>query len=183
MLNCPSCGVTNRPYDVDCVLCERPIQEASAADAKRREWDALPPRIREEQELAFDRMREGVVRHLKWLRSHRAVHAVLGSALVCFLMNGAVFFALGWPIAIDLVVGAAAGLLLNHLKGGSWHGFGLFLAAAVLSVLLKLPFLNLENFLQGYWFYSCFSLFLVTGAGYLMGMKLDFDHTDHNVTP
>lgn len=183
MLNCPSCGVTNRPYETDCVLCERTLQESSVAEAKRREWDALPPALRAEQEKAFDRMREGVVAHLTWLRRHRAAHAVLGAVSICLIMNAGVFFALTWPILIDLLVGAAAGLTLNHLKGGTWYGFGVFLGAGVLSFLLKIPFLNLEGFMRGYWFYMCFSMMVVSGAGYLMGLKLDFDHTDHNVTP
>lgn len=183
MLNCPGCGVTNRPYDTDCILCKRPIQESAAAEAKRREWDALPPAIRAEQEKAFERMRESMVRHREWLKGHRVTHAVVGAVLVCLFMNGGFFFALAWPILIDLALGAAAGRLLNFLKGGSWSGFGVFAATGVVSLLFKLPFLNVENYLRGYWLYTCFALFVLAGAGYLMGLKLDFDHTDHSVTP
>jgi len=49
--------MTNRPYDAVCGLCGKPVQDQAAADAKRREWDALPPLLREEQEQAFDRMK------------------------------------------------------------------------------------------------------------------------------
>jgi hypothetical protein len=183
MLNCPACGVTNRPYDTDCVLCKEPIQEAGAAAAKRREWDALPAALRQEQEKAFDRMREGILSHLQWLKRHRVTHAVMGAVVTSLLMNGAVFFALGWPILIDLAVGAGAGLYLNRLKGGSWHGMGVFVGAAVLTVILKTFFMNTTAFLNGIWFFSCFAVFMLAGFGYLMGMKMDFDHTDHNVTP
>jgi len=81
MLNCPKCGLTNRPYEVACAECAAPLQELAAAEGRRREWDALPARLREEQERAYDQMREGTERHLQWLRRNRAAHAVLGSTL------------------------------------------------------------------------------------------------------
>jgi hypothetical protein len=97
-------------------------------------------------------------------------------------MSGSVFFALTVPIFIDLAIGAAAGLLLNRLKGGSWHGMGVFVGAAVAAVIGKLPFMNVEAYLNGVWFFTCFGVFMLAGFGYLMGLKMDFDHTDHNVT-
>jgi hypothetical protein len=127
-------------------------------------------------------MRAGTESHLRWLRRHRLLHALLGALLLSVPMNLAVFFASRWSVAIDLLVGAAAALALNRLRGGSWHGFGLFGGAAVLSVLLRLPFINVEAYLTGFWFFTCFSVLAVTVGGYLMGMKLDLEHLDHAVT-
>ncbi len=181
MLNCARCGLTNRPYEVSCSHCRTPLQEKDAADAKRREWDALPAKLRDEQEQAFDRMRAGTEAHLRWLRSHRRSHAILGALLVCLPMNLAVFFASYWSLPIDLLLGAAAAFALNRLGGGPWHGFGLFIGAAVLSVLLRLPLINVEAYLRGFWFFTCFAVLAVTAGGYLMGMKLDAEHQDHAV--
>jgi hypothetical protein len=182
MLNCPHCGLTNRPYDSDCTLCRKPIQDVDAADARRREWDALPAALREEQEKAFDRMRAGTEGHRLWLKRHRLTHSIIGAALVNMLMNGSVFFASPWSIPVDLAIGAAAAFQLNRMRGGSWAGAGLFVAAALLSVLLRAPFLNMELYLNGYWFFTCFAVFLLSIAGYFMGMKLDYEHLDHSVT-
>jgi hypothetical protein len=182
MLNCPYCGLSNRPYESRCTLCRKPIQDAADADAKRREWDALPAGLREEQERAFDRMRAGTEGHRLWLKRHRITHSIIGAALVNILMNGSVFFASPWSIPIDLAIGAVAALQLNRMRGGSWAGAGLFVAAAVHSVILRVPFLNMEVYLQGYWFFTCFAVFLLAIAGYFMGMKLDGEHLDHSVT-
>ena len=182
MLNCSGCGLTNVPYETACVSCRAPLQDADTAAAKRAEWDALSPRLREEQEQAFVKMRESIEEHWRWLRRYRLVHAVCGAALVNLLMNGSVFFASPWSIPIDLALGAAAALALNRLRGGAWHGAGLFAGAAVASVILRIPFLNTGVYLQGYWFATCFALFFVVIGGYVMGLKLDGDHRDHFVT-
>jgi hypothetical protein len=182
MLNCRRCGLTNRPYETACAHCRTPLQDRDAAEAKRREWGALPAKLREEQEQAFDRMRAGTESHLRWLQSHRLAHAILGALLVCFPMNLAAFFASAWSLPIDLAIGAAAAVSLNLLRGGSWHGLGLFTGAAILSVVLRLPFLNVAAYLDGYWFFTCFALLPVCVGGYLMGMKLDYEHRDHAVT-
>jgi hypothetical protein len=182
MLNCSGCGLTNVPYEAFCVSCRRPLQEQAAADAKRREWDALPPKLREEQEQAFVKMRASVEEHWRWLRRYRATHAIIGAAIVNILMNGSVLFASPWSIPVDLALGAAAGLLLNRLRGGAWLGAGIFAGAAVLSVLLRMPFLDRAGYLMGAWLVTCFALLLVVIGGYLMGMKLEGDHHDHFVT-
>jgi hypothetical protein len=182
MLNCSGCGLTNVPYETACVSCRTPLQDDGTAAARRREWDALSPKLREEQEQAFVKMRASVEEHWRWLRRYRLVHAICGAALVNMLMNGSVFFASLWSIPIDLALGAAAALVLNRLRGGSWNGAGLFAGAAVLSVLLRLPFLDLGEYGKGYWMFTCFAILLVVSGGYLMGLKLDLDHRDHFVT-
>jgi hypothetical protein len=181
MLNCQRCGLTNRPYDVACSHCRSPLQDRESAEAKRREWDALPGKLRQEQEQAFDRMRAGTEAHLRWLRSHRVAHAALGGLLVCVPMNLSVFFASYWSLPIDLLVGAAAAIALNRLGGGAWHGLGLFSGAAVLSVFLRLPLINVHAYLEGYWFFTCFAVLAVAGGGYAMGLKLDLEHHEHAV--
>jgi hypothetical protein len=182
MLNCTGCGLTNVPYETACVSCGAALQDAAAARARRLEWEALPPRLREEQEQAFVRMRASVEEHWRWLRRYRLAHAIIGAGVVNMLMNGSVFFASPWSIPIDLALGASAALVLNRLRGGAWAGAGIFAGASVLSVLLRIPFLSMGEYLAGAWFFTCFGVFLVVIAGYLMGLKLDYDHRDHFVT-
>ena len=45
MLNCHGCGLTSRPYEAVCALCDHPLQDEAVAQAKRLEWDALPPNL------------------------------------------------------------------------------------------------------------------------------------------
>jgi hypothetical protein len=94
----------------------------------------------------------------------------------------AVYFASPWSLPIDLALGAAAASALNRMRGGSWIGFGLFVGAAVLSVILRAPFINMEAYLTGFWFFTCFAVMAVAGSGYVMGMKLDREHHEHFVT-
>lgn len=182
MLNCSGCGLTNVPYETACVSCRTPLQDEDAAAARRREWDALSPRLREEQEQAFVKMRASVEEHWRWLRRYRLVHAICGAALVNMPMNGSVFFASLWSIPVDLALGAGAALLLNRLRGGAWYGAGLFAAAAVASVVLRIPFLHLSGDQQAGWLLTCLAISFVVIGGYFMGMKLDYDHRDHFVT-
>src|SRR5207253_203037 len=107
---------------------------------------------------------------------------VLGALLVALPMNLSVFFASLWSLPIDAGLGAAAGLWLNGRRGGPWEGLGFFTAAAVLSVILRLPFINVAAYLSGFWFFTCFAVMAVSGGGYAMGMKLDYEHRDHFVT-
>jgi hypothetical protein len=158
------------------------LQDREAADAKRREWDALSPKLRQEQEREFDRMKQSTEEHLRWLRSNRLAHAILGGLLVMLPMNLSVGFASIPSLPVDAILGAAGGLYLNRLRGGAWHGFGLFVGTAVLSMILRLPFLNVAEYLKGYWFFTCFAMLSVSGGGYLMGMKLEYEHRDHFVT-
>jgi hypothetical protein len=181
MLNCAACGLTNRPYHTDCSNCARPLQDSATADARRREWDALSAGVREEFERDFDRMREGTLDHLAWLNRHRLTHAIVGAMLVNLTMNGSTLFAAPWTIPVDLALGGAAGLALNRWHGGAWHGIGIFLGAGVVSLLAKLPFLD-RDFAVGGWFMTCFALFFVGAMGYLLGVKMDFEHADRSVT-
>jgi len=180
MLNCDACGLTNRPYEVACAHCARPLQEPAAAEARRREWDALSPALREDMERRFDRMSEGTLEYNDWLNKHRITHAVIGAALVNLTMNGATFFAAPWTIPVDLATGAAAGLFLNRRRGGAWQGAGIFFAAGALSLLLKAPLLG-SGLWMGGWFLVCFAVFFQVLVGYLMGLQLDFEHADRSV--
>jgi hypothetical protein len=181
MLNCGGCGLTNRPYDTNCSHCDAPLQDVDIAAARRRDWDALTPKLREEMERNFDRMRQGTVEYVEWLNRHRIVHAVLGAMLVNMSMNGSTFFQAPWTIPVDLALGAGAGLLLNRWHGGVWHGAGVFFGAGVISMVLKLPILGRES-MAGAWLLTCFALFFLAIMGYLLGLKLDFEHADRTVT-
>lgn len=181
MLNCHSCGLTNRPYDARCSHCERPLQDPADAAARRKEWDALTPALREELERNFDRMREGTLDHLDWLNRHRITHAVIGAMLVNFTMNGSTFFQAPWSIPVDLSLGAAAGLALNRRHGGAWQGAGIFLGAGLASLLIKTPMLGRDWMTFGGWLLACFALLILVIFGYFLGLKLDFDHADRSV--
>jgi len=181
MLNCDACGLTNRPYEVACAQCARPLQDAAAAGVKRREWDALPVALREDMERAFDRMSEGTVEYNDWLNKHRLTHAFVGAMLVNWTMNGSTFFAAPWTIPVDLSIGAAAGLFLNRRRGGAWQGAGIFFVAGAVSILVKAPLLGSGLWVGG-WFLVSFAIFFQTLIGYLMGLKLDVDHADRSVT-
>jgi len=181
MLNCAACGLTNRPYDTDCSNCARPLQDRETADAKRRDWDALSPKLREEFERDFDRMRAGTLDHLAWLNKHRITHAVVGALLVNLTINISTLFAGHWTIPLDVALGAGAGLALNRWHGGAWHGAGLFFGAGVLSLLAKMPLLGSGHMEFG-WFLTCFALFFLAAVGYLLGVKMDFEHADRSVT-
>jgi hypothetical protein len=181
MLNCHSCGLTNRPYATACTHCERPLQDAEAAAEKQREWDALTPALREELEKNFDRMREGTLDHLQWLRRHRLTHAATGAILVSLTVNGATLFQGHWSMPVDTALGAGAGLLLNRWHGGAWHGAGLFMAAGIAALVCKLPFLGRVNIAEGGWFVACFVFFILACLGYVLGLKLDFEHADRSV--
>jgi len=180
MLNCAACGLTNRPYHTGCSNCAAPLQDQATADAKRRDWDALTPKLREEFERDFDRMRQGTLDHLAWLKKHRLIHAVVGALLVNLTVNGSTFFMGHWTIPVDVALGAGAGLLLNRRHGGEWQGAGLFFGAGVLALLVKLP--QLGHFMEGGgWLLVSFALFFLAAAGYLLGMRLDFEHADRSV--
>jgi hypothetical protein len=182
MLNCGDCGLTHRPYDVLCSHCGRPLQEPAAAEAKRREWDALSPRIREDMERNFDRSRQGTLDHLQWLKRHRLTHVILGAMLVNLIMNGATVFAAPWTIPLDLFLGAGAGLALNRWRGGAWRGTGVFAAAGLVSLIVKVPVLGSE-WRDGGWLLISLAVFFLGLAGYLVGLTMDYEHADRSVTP
>jgi hypothetical protein len=180
-VNCPGCGLENRPYDASCAHCEQPLQEPDQAAAKRREWDLLTPALRNEQEEHFSKLRERFDEHRRWLKSHRTVHTILGAVVVAVGMNAALFFMALWTFPIDLVLGAGAGLLLNRLGGGAYRGLGLFSLAAVLSLLFVPLFVSGEVFWNGMWIVSAVAILFIAGAGYALGLQIDIDHVEHQV--
>jgi hypothetical protein len=181
MLNCHDCGLTNKPYDTHCAICGNLLQDQAAADTKRKEWDALGPKMRDEQEAVFDKMRASRLEHREWLQTHRLIHAVAGALILNFVMACCTFFQAKGCIFFDLGLGAAAGLLLNRFHGGAWHGAAVFFGAGVASILLKIPFLG-SSLEVGLWLVAVVGLFFLTCIGYYMGLKLDLDHADRSVT-
>lgn len=180
-MNCRSCGLQNRPYEVACAHCSEDLQDPAKASAKLREWDLLSPALRAEQEKHYADLRARFDEHQIWLRRHRRLHAAAGAFFVGFGMNAALLFQVRWTIPIDLLIGAAAGLWLNRLGGGSFRGFGIFGGAAALCVLAMIPFVHMEEFLKGIWLLSAFGVMFVAGAGYYLGLKLDIDHVEHQL--
>jgi hypothetical protein len=176
--HCRFCGLTNRPYAEACAHCARTLQAPGAAEAKRREWDALPAPLRAEYERAFDVARERFDDHVRWLRRHRWVHATLGGVLVVLPTNAALFFPTFWTIPIGFALGALAGLALNRVRGGAYRGLGLFGAAGALAVVLFLPFVEVQEYLKGWWLMHALVLAGVGGAGYYLGLKLEFEHVE-----
>lgn len=180
-MNCRTCGLDNRPYEVACAHCAADLQDLDAAAAKLREWDLLSPVLRAEQEKHYASMRARFDDHQQWLRRNRVTHAILGALIVGVGMNAAIFFAVKWAIPIDLAIGAGAGLLLNRLGGGAYRGLALFSAAAALSVITLLPLIHTELFWKGIWLFSAIAVVFVGGAGYMLGLKLDLDHVEHQM--
>jgi hypothetical protein len=177
-MNCRSCGLINRPYEEFCGHCRRELLAPGAAAGKKREWEALSPALRAEQEKRYASLRTRFDEHLRWLRRHRLAHAAFGGIFVCLGMNAAVFFVSLWPVPIDFALGVAAGALLNRAGGGAYRGLGIFVATAALSVALLMPFINREAFWGGAWLLSAAAVLFVGSAGYYLGLKLDADHVE-----
>ena len=180
-MNCRLCGLENRPYEVACAHCHGELQDPRKATEKLAEWDRLSPALRAEQEKHYLGLRARFDDHQLWLRRHRRLHAVAGAFFVGFGMNAALLFQVLWTIPIDLAIGAAAGLWLNRLGGGSYRGLAIFGAAAACSVLAMIPFVHMAEFMKGIWLLSSFAVMFVAGAGYYLGLKLDIDHVEHQL--
>jgi hypothetical protein len=177
-MNCSSCGLENRPIEATCAHCGLEIQEADAARAKRREWEALPPQLREEQEKHFAALRERFDDHLRWLRRHRWLHAIVAGLVVSIFMNAAVLFEAPQTLPIDFALGAAAGFLLNRWRGGAYRGMWLFAGAGAVSVVALSPFINMKAFWEGWFLISALVLGFVAAAGYYLGLKMEIDHVE-----
>ena len=183
MLICHGCGLTNRPYEVACPICERPLQDEAAAAARRTEWDALPTPLREEQERAFERMRESQQRHHQWLNKNRWTQTILGAMLVNMILGGSTFFSVPWSVPVDLILGGAAGWALNRMRGGAYRGLGLFTGVAFASTIVRFCLASLSG--DGYGVGIVLLPFAFLGvllAGYLMGLKMDAEHLDRSMT-
>ena len=180
-MNCQSCGLINRPFEEFCGHCRRELLDEAAAGAKRREWDALSPALRAEQEKHYADFRARFDEHQRWLRRHRLLHTIAGGMLVSLAMNAAAFFVTFWTIPIDFAIGGAAGFLLNRAGGGAYRGLALFLVGGTATVAALMPFINSEGFWKGAWLFSSFALMFVAGAGYILGLLLDVDHVEHQL--
>jgi hypothetical protein len=178
-MNCRSCGLVNRPFEEFCAHCRRELLDEPAAAAKRREWDALSPPLRAEQEKHYAGLRGRFDGHLLWLKRHRLLHAIAGGSIVSLAMNASVLFPAFWPVPIDFAFGAAAALLLNRAGGGAYRGLAIFSTAAGLSVAALMPFINTEVYWKGVWLISSLAMLFVGGAGYYLGIKLDLERVEH----
>jgi hypothetical protein len=179
MLNCRHCGLTNRPYAVACDHCLQPLQDEAAADVKQREFDALPAKLREEQELHYDRLKEHHGEHRNWLQRNRIAQGVCGALILDLSMNVTTFFAAPWCVPIDLVLGATAALLLNRLRGGAYIGLGLFLAACVVSWVFRMMLMRANAEIPG--LLPALGVTMAGGGGYFMGRMLEMTHVERGV--
>lgn len=179
-MDCPKCGLTNRPYAEVCKHCAGPLQDAASAEAKKKEWEALPVGLRAEFENDFTKQRGLHVEHLRWLRRYRWVHAVIGG--VCYwmasLMPSLVCGAPDWLFWANFILGGAASFLLNVHHGGAWRGFGYFLAAYAVTMVIAMslgPAVEGPKLAKNFFFVGLFSP-PVVAAGYILGMKFDWEH-------
>ncbi len=179
MLNCGHCGLTNRPYAVACAHCLRPLQDEAAVEVKQREFDLLPPELREEQELHYDRLKEHHGEHRNWLQRNRIAQSICGALILDLTMNVSTYFAARWSVPIDLALGAAAALLLNRLRGGAYIGLGIFLAACVLSWIFRLMLMRANTEIPG--LLPAFGVTMAGGGGYFMGRMLEMTHVERSV--
>lgn len=174
-MNCPDCGLENPPVRDACAFCETPI----LAGERREEWENLTPALREEFSKNFERALEARKAWREKLVRGRARHAAMG-ALLNVVMTGLTHAPAGAAGALhllmDLALGAAAGVLLNQLRGGAYLGMSLFGGAYFVSAALKLALGALRIDLL-----FCFFVFpgflAALSLGYLFGTNLSMKRT------
>ena len=181
MLNCPYCGLTNRPYNTNCEICDRELQDKETAAEKEKDWNALPTKIREEYEEDYYRARERFEEHKKWLNKNRLTHAILGAVFMLITMNIAFMFQVLEGSVVDILAGAGASLLLNYLRGGSFRGLMIFVLAGILAIGFRFPFINATAFWLAWYLLSALALMFTAGLGYYMGLKLAFAYHERMV--
>ena len=179
MLNCRHCGLTNRPYAVACDGCLRPLQDETAAGVKQREFDALSQKLREEQELRYDRLKEHHGEHRNWLQRNRIAQGVSGALILDLSLNGTTFFVAPWCVPIYLALGAAPALLLNRLRGGGFIGLSLFFAACIVSWLFRMMLMPVHAELVG--ILPVPGVTAAASCGYFMGRVLESSHVERGV--
>jgi hypothetical protein len=183
-MDCPHCGLGNRPYLQLCWNCNLEIQDALSAAAKKTEWDALPESVRAEYEKELTRIRRGAADHLTWARSHRKTTMAAGAFLFMIGMQICSPSLLFWPI--DLALGGAATWKLYHDRGGRYWGLLYFMIAFAIASILHGGtvwalgggggFAAVGGVLS--WITGTL---IVETSGYYLGLKLDMEHTDHSM--
>ena len=175
---CTHCGLTNRPYYTECAICSNTLQDPNAASVHRREWEQLSPPLREEFEKDFERFRKTYDDQNEWLKRYRVLHGVTGAIVLTTCINigfqGNVF----QGTALDLVVGAAAALYLNRLRGGSYLGMFLFFGASILAIVGRFPFISIDAFWGGWFLFSAIAITFVAAFGYTMGLQMESDRIE-----
>ena len=183
-MDCPSCGLGNRPYLQNCWNCSHEIQDALAAATKKAEWDALPESVRVEYEKELTRIRRGAADHLSWARAHLKWTMAMGAFLFTFGMQVCSPSLLWWPL--DLALGAGATWKLCHDRGGRYWGLLYFMGACAIGAILHGGtvwalgggggFAAVGGVLS--W---CAGILIIEITGYYLGLKLDWEHTDHSM--
>jgi len=187
-VHCGSCGRPLLPFHEACFQCGTTAQPSESAAARKREWDALSPKMQGEMRGAYDLQVERRERWLEWLRAHRRVHAALGAVLyglpaafIFGMLDGFPLWAIPFVSLVDLALGAGVGTALNRLQGGSYRGMILFGAAFLGEALLRVGGASLLGLGLGA---AGVALILISGfllslcTGYAFGLQLTLDRSD-----
>ncbi len=143
----------------------------------------LPRALRDELEQRADGDRRRELAHRDWLRSMRLTHAVLGAASLVFallLMSSS----LTTRTLLDAVLGAAAGVALNALRGGPFRGLALFGGACACSVFQRIVLSGLTDaWISLAIFLSVPAFAFALAAGYALGLTIASDHFERRWLP
>jgi hypothetical protein len=168
-MNCPKCALDNPPYEANCDACGTPIQSVEEAKGRRGEWNSLSSRNREELQERYLKARQRYDNYQSWRKKNKILHTVVGAITVTVCMNFALLFPNWWTLTSAPLFGAAAGYYLNHIGGGMWKGFGLFVAA---SAIVALPYFGAA------WTLASLGFIASGGVGYYLGLRLDFSRVE-----
>ena len=187
-MHCRSCGRPLLPFHEACFQCGLTAQSSESVAGRKREWDALSPKMQEELRGAYDLQMERRERWLEWLRANRRVHAAIGAGLyglpaafIFGMLGGFPLWALPLVGLFDLAVGAGVGLALNRLRGGSYRGMMLFGAAFLVEAPLRVGGASVMGAglaVTGVALMILCGFLLALCTGYALGLQLTLDRTD-----
>jgi hypothetical protein len=188
-MNCARCGLTNPPYLEACDFCSRFLQTPEQSREKRIYWEGLPETARQEFDGKYRKDRERFERWKEKLHRDRFKHAAVAAAF--YTVSSQVFH---WSIAAggcgafllallgDLAGGAAAGHLVNRLRGGEYRGTAAFGALYVVATSAKMATGAITSIFGGLGLAGAgVGLFVIAGLlaslvmGYLFGMHLTLE--------
>lgn len=169
-MNCPKCALDNPPYEANCANCGMPIQNVEEAAYRRKEWNNLSSKNREEMQERYTNARKRFDNYQAWRTKHKHLHTAVGGVSVLFFMAITLGQLHWWILTAGPLFGSAAGWYLNRIAGGQFRGLGLFLGAAVLTAL---PFIGAA------WIFGSMGFVACGGIGYYLGLRLDFSRVEH----
>jgi hypothetical protein len=164
------------------------VQSPEAAAARKREWDALTPKMRDEMQDDYQNQLERRERWVEWLQENRWRHAACGGALyglpaafIFGMIGGFPLWALPLVCLVDIAAGCGLGFALNRLQGGPYRGMGLFAAGFILETIFRVgcascPVGIVVGMVGSLMLISGFLISLCTG--YALGLQLTLDRSD-----